>query len=156
VKPETLQIVTLVLAIVGALVGVAGLVLGIVNTWHQLSQRRVRLKLVPAHAIPINLDERLRFSIAVTNFSAFPVTVNEVGVLYHGTDVRGAMIPVLLDNGPWPRRLESRSTVSLYGPLPESTRDHRIRCAYARTDCGHTIKGDSPAMQQIAAARAPA
>jgi len=138
--------VTLAIAILGA-------VLGVINTWHALDRSRVKLKVLPAHAIPVGgADPRLKFCIGVTNLSAFPVTIKEVGVLYKGTDRRGVFIdPFLMDGGSWPRRLEPRSSVTVYGQKPDSTPGLRIRCAYATTDCGHTKKGNSPALRQIAA-----
>jgi hypothetical protein len=52
--------------------------LGIMNTWNSLSQRRVRLRVTPSHAIvvPFGID---MFSIEVVNLSSFSVTVKEVG-----------------------------------------------------------------------------
>ena len=147
---------TLVTAITLA-IAVLGAVLGIINTWHGLSRTKVRLKVVPAHAIPFGgTDPSVNFSIAVTNLSEFAVTIREVGVLYEGTDKREAMIrPVILDGGSWPRRLEPRTSVSAYGRAPEITGRPRIRRAYAMTDCGLTKTGTSPALEQIAAGKAP-
>jgi len=76
--PASVQIlkdyVTLAVASVGA-------VLGIINTWHGLSERRVRLKVVPKTSYPV--DDRGNFGpemgcIEVTNLSAFPVTVRDM------------------------------------------------------------------------------
>ena len=141
-----IEAITLSIAILGA-------VLGVINTWHALDRSRVKLKVLPAHAIPVGgADPRLKFCIGVTNLSAFPVTISEVGILYEGTNKRGVFIePFLADGGPWPRRLEPRSSVTVYGQVPDSTPDLRIRCAYATTECGHTKKGNSPALRQIAA-----
>jgi hypothetical protein len=145
-----IEAITLSIAVLGA-------VLGVINTWHALDRSRVKLKVLPAHAIPSGgADPRIKFGIGVTNLSAFPVTISEVGVLYEGTNTRGAIIqPLLVDGGRWPRRLEPRSSVTVYGQAPESTPDLRIRCAYATTECGHTKKGNSPALRQIATAPPP-
>jgi hypothetical protein len=59
----------------------------------------------------------------------------------------------LADHGPWPRRLEPRSSISVYGQAPGSVSGARIKCAYARTDCGVTKRGNSPALRQISAGR---
>ena len=133
-------------------IAVLGAVLGILNTWHNLDKMRLKLKVVPAHAMPVGgVDPRLRFCISVTNLSAFPVTIDEVGVRYHRSMSRGALIsPATMDEGRWPRRLESRSSVTVYSQLPDSSDGLRIRCAYARTECGHTKEGTSPALRQIA------
>jgi hypothetical protein len=140
-----IQGITLSIAVLGA-------VLGIINTWQALDRSRVKLKVLPAHAIPVGgVDPRLTFCIEVTNLSAFAVTVHDVGVFYCGTDRRGSFVhPVLMDGGAWPRRLEPRSSVTVYGQRPESFPNQRIRCAYARTECGVTKTGSSPALEQIA------
>jgi len=44
---SAIQIVTLVTAIVGAVCGMCGAILGIINTCTQLSRNRVRLKVIP-------------------------------------------------------------------------------------------------------------
>jgi len=49
------QALTLTVASVGA-------VLGIINAWHGLDKSRVKLKVSPAHAIPVgDIDSKLRF-----------------------------------------------------------------------------------------------
>jgi hypothetical protein len=143
---STVEAVTFAIAVLGA-------VLGLVNTWHNLDKTRVKLAVRPKRAIPLgNVDPRLTFCIEVTNLSSFAVTVSDVGVFYYGTKSRGSIInPVLLDGGVWPRRLEPRSSVTVYGQKPTSySTDDKIRCAYAITDCGVTRRGNSPALKQIA------
>jgi hypothetical protein len=116
------QAVTLSVAVLGA-------VLGIINTWHGLDKSRLKLKVTPAHAIPVGgVDPMLTFCIEVTNLSTFPVTICDVGVFYKGTDKRWSIIhPVLIDRGPWPRRLEPRSSVSVYSQSPDSALGHKIK-----------------------------
>lgn len=139
------QAITLSVAVLGA-------VLGIINTWQGLDKNRVKLKVIPKGAIPVGgADPRLTFCIEVTNLSTFPITISDVGVFYHGTDKRGSIVtPFLIDGGAWPRRLEPRSSVTVYSQKPTSSAEHKIRCAYARTDCGTTKTGTSPALEQIA------
>lgn len=140
-----LQSITLSIAVLGA-------ALGVINTWHGLDKSRVKLKVRPAHAIPVgSASPNLTFCIEVTNLSAFAITVCDVGVFYKGTDRRGSFVqPVLIDGGPWPRRLEPRSSVTIYGQTPESTAEQQIKTAYAKTECGVTKTGTSPALKQIA------
>jgi len=145
---SVIESVTLAIAVLGA-------VLGLVNTWHQLDRSRVKLRVRPKHAIPVGAaDPRLTFCIEVTNLSAFAVTIEEAGVFYRGTDSRGAYTqPVLLDGGSWPRRLEPRSSVTVYGQSPIGKPGHPLKCAYARTACGVTRNGNSPAFKQLAASK---
>ncbi|RSZ56333.1 hypothetical protein HF313_22585 [Massilia atriviolacea] len=89
--------VTLAVAFLGA-------VLGIINTWSGLDKARVKLRVAPAHVIPLgNADPRLTFRLTITNPSAFAVTVVEAGVFYHGSSERGSFIqPIFADGGVWP------------------------------------------------------
>lgn len=136
--------ITLALALLGA-------VLGIINTWHALDRTRVKLRVRPKHAIPLGaVDERLNFCIEITNLSAFAVTVSEAGVALKASDKRLAYTsPVLIDEGGWPRRLEPRTSVTIYGQAP-STSGRKLKCAYAKTACGVMREGTSPAFKQMA------
>ena len=136
--------VTLAIAVLGA-------VLGIINTWHALDKTRVKIIVRPKHAIPFgNADLRLTFCIEVTNLSAFAVTVSDVGIFYHGTKIRGSITcPVFADDGAWPRRLEPRSSITIYSKSPVSYSGHSIKCAYAITECGVITVGNSPALKQL-------
>jgi hypothetical protein len=142
---SVIQVITLSVAVLGA-------VLGVLNTWQGFDRNRVKLKVIPKGAIPVGgANQRITFCIEVTNLSTFPVTVSDVGVFYYGTDKRGSIItPFLVDGGSWPRRLEPRSSVTVYSERPTSSAEHRIKCAYARTDCGTTKTGTSPALEQVA------
>lgn len=144
-----MQAITLAIAILGA-------VLGVINTWIGLDKSRVKLRVAPAHAIPVGgADPRLRFSLTITNLSAFEVTIEEAGILYSRSTKRGSLTqPVLADGGAWPRRLEPRSSVTLYSQRPGAVDGRRIGVAYARTACGVTRTGNSPALRQIAAGEA--
>jgi len=140
------EIVTFAIAVLGA-------VLGIINTWVGLSKERVKIKVTPKHAIPIGgAPSHLEFCIEVVNLSAFPITVSEIGVFYQGTDNRSVIPnPVTSDNGPFPRRLEPRSSVTLYSARPKSAvNGNKMKCAFAKTDCGVVKKGNSPAFKQMA------
>jgi hypothetical protein len=141
------QAVTLAIAVLGA-------VLGLINTWHAIDKKRVKIHVRPKHAVPIGAaDPRLTFCIEIINLSEFAITVDEAGVFYTGTDRRGAYAPpVIIDGKPWPRRLEARSSVTIYGQPPTLPSGHRLKCAYARTECGVTRTGTSPAFKQLAAA----
>lgn len=140
--------VTLSIAVVGA-------VLGILNTWRNFDRDRVKLKVAPKQAIPVGafLDTRIRLCIEVTNLSTFALTITEVGVLYWCTKKRGAVVnPIIIDGGTFPRKLEPRTSFTAYFH-PEALQrldGHKIRCAYAKTDCGVVIRGNSPALRQLA------
>jgi hypothetical protein len=138
-----LQVVTLAVALLGA-------VLGLVNTWASIDKSRIKLRVRPAHAIPFGgAPQHIGMSITVTNLSAFAVTVNEAGLLLRRTTERAPIFtPILTDGGSWPRRLEPRSSVTIFAQRP-SQHQHRITYAYATTECGVTRKGSSPALKQM-------
>ncbi|WP_326510641.1 hypothetical protein [Aeromonas caviae] len=132
---------------------VLGAVLGIMNTWQALDSSRVKLRVVPKKAIPIGaVNHQLTFCIEITNLSSFAVTISEAGVFYKNTNKRGAYVqPELIDGQGWPRRLEPRSSVTIYGHQPE-VKDprHPLKCAYARTECGVIRTGTSPVFKHLA------
>lgn len=139
-----LQLLTFSIAVLGA-------VLGIINTWHNIDKTRVKLKVSPARAVHGPGPYRhLTLSIEVTNLSAFAVTIYEAGVFYSGSDTRAVIPnPILTDGGKWPRRLEPRSSVSILSEKPANTRERKIKCAFAKTQCGSLIKGNSKALKQM-------
>lgn len=134
-------------------IAVLGAVLGVIITWVGLSKEKVKLVVTPKHAVPVGgAPEHLEFCIEVVNLSAFPVTVSEVGIFYHGTNKRSVICnPVTSGNGPFPRRLEPRSAVSFYSERPRSVIDgNKMKCVFAKTDCGVVRKGNSPAFRKMA------
>lgn len=140
-----IQVVTMAIAVLGA-------VLGIINTWYNLDKSRVKLKVTPAHAIPFGaVDPKLKFCVQITNLSSFPVTISDAGVFFRGTKSRGAIVnPVFSEGGDWPKRLEPRSSISVYSQIPDAPTGHKIKCAYAMTQCGVVVTGKSGALKQIA------
>jgi hypothetical protein len=135
-------------------IALLGAVLGIINTWKSIDRDRLKLKVIPKHAIPVGnfIDPQIRFCIEVINLSTFPVTITEVGVLYQDTNVRGASVnPIIIDGGPFPRRLEPRTSFTAYlrADIFQNEHGYKIKCAYAVTDCGDQIKGNSPALKQL-------
>jgi len=143
------HLVTIVLATVGA-------VLGCVDTYVLLQGRRVRLRVVPKSAVRDTggvWSNSMRHMpggapcIEVVNLSAFPVTICEVGYELP-SPMRATIIePTLLDSKRWPRRLEPREAVTVYGDsaaLPPN-----IGRAFARTDCGVIRFGGSPALDDL-------
>ena len=138
------QIVTLSIDVVGAL-------LGLINTWLPVSQHLVRLKVTPLRVTPVGgMPVNIRFGIQIVVLGAVTVTIDDSGVLYRGTKRRGSIVaPVHPGGGSWPRRLEPRSSVTVYSQHPESDSVSRIKCAYARTKCGRIKKGASPALRQM-------
>jgi hypothetical protein len=127
--------------------------LGIMNTWNSLNQRRVRLRVTPMHTFSVPGGQQ-GFGIEVINLSAFPVTVIDVGFSIGrrlGKAGRLSVIqPILIDGKPWPRRLESRESVSTY-PDPRELVGHgkKIGKAYARTSCDTVVLRDSGALKQL-------
>ena len=135
-------------------IAVLGAVLGIMNTWRNFDRDRVKLQVIPKQAIPVGAlaHQPIQLCIDITNFSTFPLTITEVGVLYHGTSKRGAVIsPIIIDGGSFPRKLEPRTSFSAYlatGAL-SAMDGNSVKCAYAQTDCGVMVTGNSPALKQL-------
>lgn len=126
--------------------------MGLINTWRSIDASRVKVKVLPSHAIAVGgANPAIKFSIAVTNLSTFPITIDNVGFLYEGTDEKGVLVDYQLNQpGTLPVRLESRTSVSVYCRRPEPMAGHPIKRAFATTACGITVTGSSPALRQVA------
>ena len=144
--------------------------LGVINTWQQVSRSRVRLRVVPKIAIMMGRDaaiasdrtqgsiqklalsgHRARLCIEVVNLSIFPVTIHDVG--FGRVEGRRHCIvnPELTAGKEWPVRLESREAVTAYGATGELSLEPEIvkdAVAYAETDCGKVAYGTSPIFKE--------
>jgi hypothetical protein len=145
-----LEAITLSVALLGA-------ILGVLNTWHAISRDQVNLRVVPRMAFGVGsvVDQRMRLCVEVVNLSAFAVTVDQVGFAIRDSSlVLAQLVPILLDGGPFPRRLESRTAFTVYfepGMEKEASFGH-VRCAFARTDCGVRVEGTTPLLRSLVAA----
>lgn len=137
-----------------------GATLGVINTVTSLNQRRVKLRVNPKLSVR---NERGVFSqrmellpggtpaVEVINFSAFPVTIAEAGFKLKGE--KGRVVPrppFVTDDKPWPRRLDSRESVTVHF-WGNYTFPRNLDRAYATTDCEVVRHGDSPAMKKFRA-----
>ena len=142
---STINIITFGIALLGA-------VLGLINTWCSYDRDRVKLKVIPKIAFPVGPipDKRPRLCIDVVNLSMFPVTVSQLGFLMHGTKDRlDLVIPIIIDGGKFPRRLESRSSFTAYFEpgVENGPRFKKVKIAYAETECGELFRGKSRALR---------
>ena len=97
-------------------IAVLGAVLGVINTWNTISNRRVKLRVRPLWA---TTTTGVFVGIEVTNLSTFPVTVSDVGMLgrrpWSKSPERLVIAaPELLDGKGWPRKLHPREQVTAY------------------------------------------
>jgi len=143
--------VTLAIALVGAC-------LGMFNTWQGLRDRAIRLRVIPTFAEPV--DDQMRkvgppcLSIQVQNLGAYPVTIEEVGLLIGKTKSdlprRAPFPPKHIIMGPaLPHRLERHDAISLVVPI-NSLPDQDFTGAYARTAAGRIVRGQSAALIDVA------
>lgn len=142
-----------------------GAVLGVINTWHSLNEKQVKLRVTPKYAefrgdgvlqcsLPlgrIGNPTREMGCIEVINLSAFPVGISEIGFTILGYPRKGTRMsivqPITTDGKRFGRRLESRESVEGYFEL--STLRQDVKQAYAMTDCGEVVYGTSPALKEI-------
>ena len=136
--------VTLAIAVLGA-------GLGIYNAWQASQDRAVRFKVRTTQAIGLGGPTPTCLSIEVTNYSAFTITITEVGLTAgkpKGSLPRRAMLlPYNIVVGEMPMRIEPRHSASVTASateLPNEGYNH----AYARTSGGEIQYGTSPALLQ--------
>jgi hypothetical protein len=129
-------------------VALVGAILGVMNTWNALSQRRVRLR-VTRMFLSTARGEPFGASIEIVNLSSFPLTIAEI--VFKSRRGKVVLIsPRFLDGDGLPRQMASREAVSAkFGPSDFGIPPVRLRRAYARTACGRTITGNSPAGRQF-------
>ena len=128
---------------------ILGAALGIMNTWNSFDQRRVRMRVRPAHAI-VPYSDHPHFCVEVINLSGFPITVSEVGFTLKGAKRMPICRLTFLDGRALPRRLEAREAMTAYfDPTELMALTMSLGKAYARTSCGEQVVGSSPALRQL-------
>jgi len=145
------QNITLVTAIIGAVCGVSGAILGVINTWNQLTKNKVRLKVTPVHAIPVGTlaNSGVNFGIEVINLSDFPVTISDVGFLLKNKKRATLCMVISIDQpAKLPIRLEPRTAYKKYFNIDEAKLPKLTKYAYVDTQCGELITGTSGALKQ--------
>jgi len=143
---------TLIIAIVGAITGVSGLILGILNTWRAFDRDRLKLKVSPRWAIfshPMTGTGHL-LCVEVINMSYLPVTISQVGfTVSEPKDHFLAFLPVPNMGDTLPKRLEPRTSLTVYVPERVSSGEgfDKVEKAFAKTECGHSFYATSPALK---------
>lgn len=132
-------------------IALLGAILGVWNAWQAGRDRAVRFKVRATQAIGLGGPAPTCLSVEVTNFSTFPITIEEVGLTVgkpRGSLPRRAMIPPnSIVRGNLPMRIEPRHSASVVcwaRDLGDDGYDH----AYARTSGGEIAFGTSPALLQ--------
>jgi hypothetical protein len=131
-------------------IAVLGAVLGLLNTWNGINDRRVRLRVVPKWSISPGFNG---LAIEVVNLSAFPITVSEIGFTIgrsRGPLPRRAPIPPqkFVDQTRLPVRLERHQSFSGTFHV-DGLENLDISKAYALTTSGVIAFGKSPALRQF-------
>ena len=143
--------ITLITAIIGAVCGVAGATLGIINTLHQIQRNKVRLKVTPKNIFPFGAiqNANINFGIEVINLSDFPVVVSDVGFLLKDKQHATTMLVNSIDQPEkLPIKLEPRTSYTKCFDFDGTEPPNNIKCAYASTQCGEFITGTSGALKQ--------
>lgn len=137
--------ITLAIAVLGA-------VLGLLNTWHSIDNRRLKVRVRFLNVVA--LDDSIDAGIEVTNLSAFPLTIREVGMTLRRARGRPAevllIVPRVASPRELPARLEPREQTTVYfkaAELPHIAAE--LGKAYAKTTCGETFKGETGALKQL-------
>lgn len=168
------ELTSIILIVKDVIIGIAafvGMGFGIYNFFRDKSKEKVKLKVIPKSVIGRGTSssgqEFVRtsqdgfpkdyisdiFAIEVINFSDFPVIVDEVGFFLKGTDRRFSLpMPIIPDQKEWPRKLEKRESVTVYGDLQgllSASNIQKVEYAFARTSCNSFGKGTSNALKEL-------
>ena len=132
-------------------IAVLGAMLGILNTWRAFDRDKIRVRVSPRWAISYRgSDMDTRFCLEITNLSYIPITINQVGFELRKPKAHiMVFIPEFIDGGKMPRRLEPRSSFTVYAPAGTEEKNNFAdeKCAFARTACGVVARGMSPALK---------
>jgi hypothetical protein len=149
--------------LVGVVSGIAGTVLGILNTVVSFNRSRVKLTAIPKRAyccgtgyivssIADAIDKKQmasgvpwRWCIEVTNLSAFPITVSEVGFGRASNSSSRLVIakPEIGGKRDFPTRLEPRESATFYAGIGVGV-SVKYPWAFVKTACGTLRHGTSP------------
>ncbi len=138
--PGTKDGITLGIALLGA-------ALGILNFWRSYDKDRIKLRVIPQSYIHENGFAGL--CVEVVNLSYIAVTLRQLGFKINHADKfiqpidSGFMGGVKL-----PHRLEPRASCTIYFPpgAEDAELFRYVTAAYAKTACGRTFTGTSPAL----------
>lgn len=170
-NPELTSIISFVKDVTIGIAAFVGMGFGIYNFLRDKSKEQVKLKVIPKSVIGRgtsssgeDLVKRSQdnfpkdyisdvYAIEVINLSDFPVVINEVGFLLKGTDKRFSLPePIMADKKEWPRKLDKRESVTIYGNLQSllsASNIQNVEYAFARTSCNSFAKGTSNALKEL-------
>lgn len=166
----TMDIVVFMTATVGAVTGIGGLVLGILNYRHRISEAPTRLRVLPKLAFPGPLDEMVPVShcspeveqalkslktymcVEVTNLSATAKTIFEIGLVADdGKEMpwREMDLEWMEPSRKFPLVLAPNETGAAYIRILLDDDQSLYPIGYARTDCGERFTGRSPVVNDL-------
>jgi hypothetical protein len=135
------QIVTVIVAVVGAVTGLSGVAIAYLAYRRETERDRVHARISVMNAIartPVGLEDYL--AIEVVNLSTFPITLSQIGF---ASDSMTFLPPP--SHWQTPCRLDARSSVAVHYPLSAVTDTKQFakaRIAFVRTQCGHMFESE--------------
>ena len=135
-------------------IAIGGLVLGVRSEVRASRHDKVKLRVIPKFAFPVGPmpDTNPCLAFEIINEGFMPVTVSEVGFLFHGSNQRGAISsPILADEEKWPVRLEPHSSITIYTASSELANSNlrAVKSAYVMTASDLVFRGTSPALKHF-------
>jgi hypothetical protein len=133
------------------------MVIGILNYLLSRKRDRVNLKSFPAWGYRGSSGSQGKpdvFAISVANRSAFPITVRNFGIWYHGSQQMSILQPGKIDGvSQVPRELKAReSFVSVWHLSEFGSFDlEKAKCFFVETDCDERISFGRRQLQQMRA-----
>lgn len=113
---------------IATITAIVGVILGIISILREFNKDKVRLKVIPI------FEEKLCLRIDVINISNFPIFVSEVGLIFNRTKKKYSV--TFLEGKIINSREKVRVTSINYGHEIKKYDLKKIKCVYAKTDCG--------------------
>jgi len=103
---------TVIAAITGAVTGIIGVVISIVNTVHIVMVDKIKLKVIPLYSLAfVSGEGKKGFEVEVRNLSYMPITVRSIGIqLSNGKKM--VIDLSLIKAGVLPKRIPARESVT--------------------------------------------
>lgn len=119
---------------------VLGSALGVMNTWRAIDRDKVKLRVRFTNGVTnVSGFTQNVCGIEITNLSAFPVTVTEIGIHPANSTHKSIFLPPFMGGVSLPSRLEAREQMTAFIPAENVNTNLKYKDVYAKMACGVVV-----------------